>query len=149
MNTRNEKIEPPVTVTALRFLRVEGRKGTPFQNFVFRNCSFKRDPKAILPEWSKCKPEEVERQWPETFRYAEGFVFDNVDFSALRSAVGIWYNVAQVNAAPKACHHAIYGQSTRRQADRRGRARRPCAVHLSSDAHSQGFAGRGFGKPDP
>ncbi len=69
-----------VHVTAQRLLRVEGRKGTPFQNFVFRNCSFRRDPKAILPEWSQCKPGELERQWPETFRYAEGFVFDNVDF---------------------------------------------------------------------
>ena len=71
-----------VHATGLRFLRVEGRKGTPFRDFVFRNCSFKRDASAGLPDWSGIGAANLEHQWPETFRHAEGFVFDDVRFDS-------------------------------------------------------------------
>lgn len=71
-----------IDVSSLRFLRVEGRKENPFRDFVFSNCTFRRDTEAGLPEWSNVGMDALERQWPETFKYAENFVFDNVRFSS-------------------------------------------------------------------
>ena len=67
-----------VHASAPRFPFVEGRAACPFRDFAFHNCSFRRVP--VPP--SDSGPSAPGNNYPESFRFAKGFVLDNVRFDA-------------------------------------------------------------------
>ena len=67
-----------VHASAPRFPFVEGRAACPFRDFAFHNCSFRRVP--VPP--SDSGPSAPGNNYPESFRFAKGFVLDNVRFAA-------------------------------------------------------------------
>lgn len=71
-----------IHATGLQFPFVEGRAATPFKNFVFNNCSFRKVTDAELPDWTHHGAAAWQRSKQEKFEHVEGFVYDNVRFDA-------------------------------------------------------------------